>query len=127
MLIQSSLPSFLQAISNALQLAPLVTSPHDAASNWHALRVLPSTVEAVTQHVSQQAVQLQTGKQSLVLDAADAKAELCSCLDQLEDQAQADSIAANAVQHCLHSIHNELVVSPSPAASLHACNVVCSL
>ena len=115
MLTHSAFLLFLQAISKAHQLAPLVTSPHDAASNWHALRLLPSTVDAVRQHLSQQAVQLQAGKQSSVLDAADAKAELSSCLEKLQDQAQADSMAVSAMQHCVHSFHNELVVSPEPA------------
>lgn len=102
--------STMQAMQTALEAAPTDVSPQDTASNWHALRALPSAVDSARQHLHQQAALLQADRQSLVLAAADAKAELTSRLDQVQAQPGAEGTTTRALQSCLQSAHAELQV-----------------
>ena len=103
----------LQAMVQSVRMAPHPSSLQDVLLTWHALKALPSQLSLASQHLNQQLMHTQMGKQPLVRALADAKAELMACLNQVEGDLGVDGSVAHAFRACLLAAADELKVSES--------------
>lgn len=99
----------LQGMRESASPVPHTSSPQDVLVTWHALKALPSQVDAIKEYSSQQLIQLRTNRE-LMLSSADAKADLVGCLEAVAGSDQGSRSVTHAVQNCMLSAINELQV-----------------
>ena len=112
----------LQGMHESVRLAPHARDPQDVLSTWHARKALPSQIRAITNHLQQQLMHLQTDRQQGMLSSADAKADLMGCLEAVAGDDEGSQVGAHAVRHCMLAAADRLQVSVnSKHASAFSC------
>lgn len=116
--------AMLQGMRESAPLVPHTSSLQDVLAAWHALKALPSQVDAIKQYSSQQLMQLRTNRE-LMLSSADAKADLVGCLEAVAGSDQGSQAVTHAMQKCMLSASHELQVSSQSKGVSAQLHVVC--
>ena len=109
--ILTTLTLWLQGMRGSVRLTPHTSDPQDVLAAWHALTALPSQIHAITDHLQQQLLHLQTVKQQEMPSLADAKADLMGCLEAVAGNDQGRQVMVHAVGRCMLSAADTMQVS----------------